>query len=132
MKVTEVRVSPSKGGGKIRAFASIVIDDCFIVNDVRVVEGREGQLFVTMPARKTRNGQMRDIAHPLNSETREAIEQRVLGEYDQAVKNRVIPDVQRSSARKRDKQSTLDRLATKLFSEEFWVLEPSQGDNDKE
>jgi stage V sporulation protein G len=132
MKVTEVRVSPSKGGGKIRAFASIVIDDCFIVNDVRVVEGREGQLFVTMPARKTRNGQMRDIAHPLNSDTREAIEQRVLSEFDQAVKNRVIPDQQRNSARKRDKQSPMDRLASRLFSEEFWVVEPGQGDNEKD
>ena len=53
-KVTEVRISPAKGG-KIRAFASIVIDDCFIVNDLRVMEGREGQLFVTMPARKVRS-----------------------------------------------------------------------------
>jgi stage V sporulation protein G len=70
MKVTEVRINPAKGG-KVRAFASVVFDDCFIVNDLRVIEGREGQVFVTMPARKTRNGQMRDIAHPLNSETRE-------------------------------------------------------------
>ena len=64
MKVTEVRINPAKGG-KVRAFASIVIDDCFIVNDLRVMEGREGQFFVTMPARKARNGQLRDIAHPL-------------------------------------------------------------------
>lgn len=63
MEVTEVRISPAKGG-KIRAFASIVVDDCFIVNDLRVIEGRENQFFVTMPARKARNGQMRDIAHP--------------------------------------------------------------------
>ena len=62
MNVTEVRISPAKGG-KVKAFASIVIDDCFIVNDLRVMEGREGQVFVTMPARKSRNGQMRDIAH---------------------------------------------------------------------
>jgi stage V sporulation protein G len=73
MKVTEVRISPAKGG-KVRAFASVVFDDSFIVNDLRVIEGREGQVFVTMPARKTRNGQMRDIAHPLNSEIREQIE----------------------------------------------------------
>ncbi len=56
MEVTEVRINPAKGG-KVRAFASIVIDDCFIVNDLRVMEGREGQLFVTMPARKTRKPQ---------------------------------------------------------------------------
>ena len=91
MKVTEVRISPAKGG-KVRAFASVVFDDCFIVNDLRVIEGREGQVFVTMPARKTRNGQLRDIAHPLNSETREQIEQRVLEEYGTALENRIIAD----------------------------------------
>ncbi|MBD3853546.1 MAG: septation protein SpoVG family protein, partial [Acidobacteria bacterium] len=83
MKVTEVRISPAKGG-KVRAFASVVFDDCFIVNDLRVVEGSEGQVFVTMPGRKARNGQMRDIAHPLNSETRVHVEQRVLEEYELA------------------------------------------------
>jgi len=132
MNVTEVRISPSKGGGKIRAFASIVIDDCFIVNDLRVVEGREGQLFVTMPARKTRNGQMRDIAHPLNGETRQEIEQRVLTEFEQAVKNLVVPDSLASAARRRGQQSVFDRLAAKLFSEDFWVTEPNHQEEDKE
>lgn len=131
MKVTEVRLSPTKGG-KIRAFASIVIDDCFIVNDLRIVEGREGQLFVTMPARKTRNGQMRDIAHPLNSDTREQIEKRVLGEYEEAVKNFAVPNPAHSSARKRERQPVLDRLATKLFSEDFWAPAPTDEEDQKE
>ncbi len=91
MEVTEVRISPAKGG-KVRAFASVVFDDCFIVNDLRVIEGREGQVFVTMPARKTRNGQMRDIAHPLDSATREMIETKVLEEFATAVDNRAVPD----------------------------------------
>jgi len=131
MKVTEVRLSPTKGG-KIRAFASIVIDDCFIVNDLRIVEGREGQLFVTMPARKTRNGQMRDIAHPLNGDTREEIEKRVLGEYEEAVRNLSVPSPVHSAARKRDQPSALDRLASKLFSEEFWVTAPNHEEDEKE
>ncbi len=131
MKVTEVRLSPTKGG-KIRAFASIVIDDCFIVNDLRIVEGREGQLFVTMPARKTRNGQMRDIAHPLNGDTREQIEQRVLSEYEEAVKNLAVPDPVQSAARKRDRLPVLDRLAMKLFSEDFWAPTPSGEEDEKE
>ena len=130
MNVTEVRLSPTKGG-KIRAFASIVIDDCFIINDLRVVEGREGQLFVTMPARKTRNGQMRDIAHPLNGDTREQIEKRVLDEYEEAVKTFVVPDSVHSAARKRDQLSVLDRLAIKLFSEEFWAPTPIQEEDEK-
>jgi stage V sporulation protein G len=131
MNVTEVRLSPTKGG-KIRAFASIVIDDCFIVNDLRIVEGREGQLFVTMPARKTRNGQMRDIAHPLNGDTREQIERRILGEYEEAVKNFVVPDPVQSAARKRDRLPVLDRLAMKLFSEDFWAPEPRREEDEKE
>ena len=131
MKVTEVRLSPTKGG-KIRAFASIVIDDCFIVNDLRIVEGREGQLFVTMPARKTRNGQMRDIAHPLNADTREEIEGRILEEYEEAVRNASVPDPGHSTARRREQPSVLDRLATKLFSEEFWVTQPSHEEDEKE
>ncbi len=121
MKVTEVRISPAKGG-KVRAFASIVFDDSFIVNDLRVVEGREGQVFVTMPARKTRNGQMRDIAHPLNSEIREQIEQRVLEEYDSALQNRMIADRGQRGAEDTEKStSVLDRLSTRLFNEEFWT-----------
>ena len=118
MNITEVRISPSKGG-KVRAFASVVFDDCFIVNDLRVMEGREGQLFVTMPARKVRNGQMRDIAHPLNAGTRQEIEDRVLEEYQESLDNLSVP-----SRPKGDKEgSMMDRIAAKLFAEDFWVAE---------
>ena len=122
MEITEVRISPSKGG-KVRAFVSIVLDDCFIVNDLRILEGREGQLFVTMPARKTRNGQMRDTAHPLNMQTRKMIEEQVLSEYDEALKNRAIPAPGKG---KQEKLSTLDRLASRLFTEEFWMQDERQ------
>jgi stage V sporulation protein G len=124
VEITEVRVSPSKGG-KVRAFVSIVIDDCFIVNDLRILEGREGQLFVTMPGRKTRNGQVRDTAHPLNSETRKAIEERVLDEYDEAVANLAVPQTggRRKSGRKKGRGAPLDRLAARLFIEDFWAPE---------
>ena len=123
MEITEVRISPSKGG-KVRAFASFVIDDSFIVNDLRVMEGREGQLFVTMPARKVRNGQMRDIAHPLNSDTRNGIEERVLREYEVAVESRAIPPSKgkgNDAAGKANRPSVLDRLAARLFSEDYWT-----------
>lgn len=121
MEVTEVRISPAKGG-KVRAFASVIFDDCFIVNDLRVIEGRDGQVFVTMPGRKTRNGQMRDIAHPLNSETRQLVEDKVLAEYESALATRVVGERGAQGPGGKDKkQSPLDRLATKLFDEEFWV-----------
>ena len=131
MQVTEVRISPAKGG-KVRAFASVVFDDCFIVNDLRVVEGREGQLFVTMPARKTRNGQMRDIAHPLDSATRELIEQKVLDEFATAVENRAVPDRSSAGAGHEEKQSVIDRLSSRLFNDEFWISDAPTADLPKE
>ena len=131
MNVTEVRISPAKGG-KVRAFASVVFDDCFIVNDLRVIEGREGQVFVTMPARKTRNGQMRDIAHPLNSETREQIEKRVLEEYQTALQSRVVPErAKRGSDDKETSTAVLDRLSARLFNEEFWTSDAPGTDANK-
>ena len=132
MKVTEVRISPAKGG-KVRAFASVVFDDSFIVNDLRVIEGREGQVFVTMPARKTRNGQMRDIAHPLNSDTREQIEQRVLEEYESARQNRMVADRGKQEPEDNEKStSVLDRLSARLFNEEFWASDVPSVDGNKE
>jgi stage V sporulation protein G len=132
MKVTEVRISPAKGG-KVRAFASVVFDDSFIVNDLRVIEGREGQVFVTMPARKTRNGQMRDIAHPLNSDTREQIEQRVLEEYESARENRMVADRGKQGPEDNEKStSVLDRLSARLFNEEFWASDVPSIDGNKE
>ena len=129
MKVTEVRISPAKGG-KIRAFASIVVDDCFIINDLRVIEGREKQLFVTMPARKARNGQMRDIAHPLNRETREAIDERVLEEYESAVRHLSVPIPDKKEDRDSGGPKVMDRLSAKLFSEDYWTADMNRRDLD--
>ena len=131
MKITEVRISPTKGG-KVRAFASIVIDDSFIVNDLRVMEGREGQLYVTMPARKARNGQMRDIAHPLNSETRKIVEDRVLEEYEAAVDNLIVPGRGSGKDGGKGRKSPLDWLAAKLFSEEYWTVDVTRPDTTEE
>lgn len=127
-----MRISPAKGG-KIRAFASIVVDDCFIINDLRVIEGRENQFFVTMPARKARNGQMRDIAHPLNKETREAIEERVIAEYVNAVRDLAVPSPEsEKKERGSRKPSVLDRLSAKLFSEDFWTVDVDRRNLDTE
>ncbi|MCU0305651.1 MAG: SpoVG family protein [Thermoanaerobaculales bacterium] len=131
MQVTEVRISPAKGG-KIRAFASIVIDDCFIINDLRVVEGRERQLFVTMPGRKGRNGQMRDIAHPLNSATREVIEQRVLDEYQTAVRHLAVPDPEAEKKSRDGQPGFMDRLSARLFNEDYWSSEANRRDLEPE
>jgi stage V sporulation protein G len=83
MKITEVRVY-LVNEDKLRAYVTIVIDDCFVVRDLKVIEGTEGP-FVAMPSKKRKDGEYRDIAHPLNQETREALESQVLAAYRDAV-----------------------------------------------
>lgn len=79
MEITDVRVFPI-ADEKLRAFVSIVLDGCFMVNDIKVIQGKDG-LFISMPSRKKRNGEFKDVAHPLNQETRRLFEERILGEY---------------------------------------------------
>ena len=80
MEITEIKVFPVDEE-KLKAFVSIVFDRCFMVNDITVIQGREG-LFISMPSRRKRNGRFKDVAHPLNNETRRMIEDRVLAEYE--------------------------------------------------
>jgi stage V sporulation protein G len=80
MEVTEVRVFPVDEE-KLRAYVTITIDNCFVVRDLKVIKGNNG-LFVAMPSKKRKDGTFRDTAHPLNNETREMIESKVLAEYE--------------------------------------------------
>jgi len=85
LEVTEVRVRPfSKEDEKLKAFATITLNDCFIVSDLKIIKGKKG-LFVAMPSRKMSDGTFRDIAHPLNNDTRGMIERRVLAAYEEAL-----------------------------------------------
>jgi stage V sporulation protein G len=83
MEITEVKVFPIQEE-KLKAFVSIVFDHCFMVNDIKIIQGREG-LFISMPSRKKKNGEFKDVAHPLNNETRRMIETQILAEYDRVV-----------------------------------------------
>jgi len=83
MKITEVKVYAAKDGGRLKAYATIVFDNVFIVRDLKVIEGQNGY-FVSMPSRRRKDGTFRDIVHPLNSETRKAIEDSVIAEYQRA------------------------------------------------
>ncbi len=80
MKVTDVRIRRLTQEGKMRAIVSITLNDQFVVHDVRVIEGNNG-LFVAMPSKRTPNGEFRDIAHPINSEARQEIQDSVLEVY---------------------------------------------------
>lgn len=86
MRITEVKVFPVSEE-KLKAFVSIVVDDCFMINDIKVICGKDG-LFVSMPSRKKKNGDFKDVAHPLNNETRQMIEEQVLGEYERVLLER--------------------------------------------
>ncbi len=86
MEITEVKVFPVKDNDKLKAYASIVFDDCFVVRDLRIISGTTG-LFVAMPSRKRKDGTFRDTAHPLNMETRDKIEKTILEMYEQKVAN---------------------------------------------
>src|SRR5215210_5484011 len=86
MEITEVKVFPIQEE-KLKAFVSIVFDQCFMVNDIKIIQGREG-LFISMPSRKKKNGEFKDVAHPLNNETRRMIEDKVLKEYHRVLVER--------------------------------------------
>jgi len=86
MEITEVKVFPIQEE-KLKAFVSIVFDQCFMVNDIKIIQGRDG-LFISMPSRKKKNGEFKDVAHPLNNETRRMIEDKVLGEYERILNER--------------------------------------------
>jgi stage V sporulation protein G len=79
VEITQVRVFPVNED-KLKAFASIIIDDCFVVSDIKIIQGASG-LFISMPSKKRKNGMFRDIAHPLNSETRKLIEDQIIDKY---------------------------------------------------
>ena len=82
MNITQVKVFPVEEE-KLKAYVSIVFDACFLVSDLKVIQGPNG-LFISMPSKRKKNGEFKDVAHPLNRETREMIEKRILEEYEKA------------------------------------------------
>ena len=84
MQVTDVRVRKVTKEGKMRAIVSITLDDEFVIHDIKVIEGDKG-LFIAMPSKKATDGEYRDIAHPINSGTRERIQSIILDKYEQAL-----------------------------------------------
>ena len=80
MEITEVKVYPANEG-KLKAYATMVFDNCFIVRDMKIIKSDKG-LFVSMPSRRKKDGSFKDIVHPLNADTRKMIEERVILEYN--------------------------------------------------
>lgn len=88
MQITDVRVRKIAKGGKMKAVVSITLDDVFVVHDIKVIEGDKG-LFIAMPSKKATDGEYRDIAHPINSDTRESIQRLILERYESALEEPV-------------------------------------------
>lgn len=83
MNITDVRIRKVAKEGKMKAVVSITIDNEFVVHDIKVIEGEKG-LFIAMPSRKATDGEYRDIAHPINSSTRQRIQDMILEAYENA------------------------------------------------
>ena len=84
MQITDVRVRKVTKEGKMKAVVSITIDNEFVVHDIKVIQGDKG-LFIAMPSRKAADGEYRDIAHPINTETRERLQRMILEKYQESL-----------------------------------------------
>ena len=77
MQITELRIRKVEGEGKLRAYVTVTFDDCFVVHNVKIIEGKNG-LFIAMPSRKTANGEYKDVAHPISPDFRNSLQAAVL------------------------------------------------------
>ena len=84
MTITDVRIRKIATEGKMKAIVSVTFDNGFVVHDIKVIEGQNG-LFIAMPSRKTPDGEFKDIAHPINTDTREKIQNSILKAYEEAM-----------------------------------------------
>ena len=83
MEVTDIRIRKVAAEGKLKAYVTITFDDCFVVHNVKIIEGKTG-LFIAMPSRKIGNGEFKDVVHPISSEFRNKLASQVLDAYEKA------------------------------------------------
>ncbi len=81
MEITDIRVRRVGAEGKLKAYVTVTFDDCFVIHNVKVIEGKNGA-FIAMPSRKTKTGEYKDVAHPINSDFRTLLQNRILEEYE--------------------------------------------------
>ena len=96
MQITDVRIRKVAKEGKMKAVVSITIDNEFVVHDIKVIEGEKG-LFIAMPSRKMGEGDFRDIAHPLTSETRNKIKEAIFAEYEKVLQSGAFADTDKNA-----------------------------------
>ena len=86
MDITDIRIRKVEAEGKLRAYVTVTFDDCFVIHNVKIIEGKNGR-FIAMPSRKTKTGEYKDVAHPINSDFRQSLQDRILEAYTKEVEN---------------------------------------------
>lgn len=81
MKITDIRIRRVGADGKLKAYVTVTFDDCFVVHNIKVIEGKNGA-FIAMPSRKTKTGEYKDVAHPINSDFRSKLQSDILSAYE--------------------------------------------------
>jgi len=81
MNITDIRIRKVVGEGKLKAYVTVTFDECFVVHNVKIIEGKTG-VFIAMPSRKTKTGEYKDVAHPIHPEFRGEMQQLILEKYD--------------------------------------------------
>ena len=81
MQITELRLRKVENEGKLKAYVTVTFDNCFVVHNVKIIEGKNG-LFIAMPSRKTANGEYKDVAHPISPDFRNELQEKILAEYN--------------------------------------------------
>jgi len=84
MEITDIRIRKINAEGRMKAVVSVTFDNAFVVHDIKVIEGQD-KLFIAMPSRKTPDGEFKDIAHPINAETREKLQSAILDKYESTI-----------------------------------------------
>jgi len=91
MQITDIKVRKINAEGRMKAVVSVTFDDAFVVHDIKVIEGQE-RLFIAMPSRKTPDGEFKDIAHPINAEMRELLQNMILAKYEESLSEYSVED----------------------------------------
>ncbi|MEA1911119.1 MAG: septation regulator SpoVG [Spirochaetota bacterium] len=81
MNITDIRIRRVGADGKLKAYVTVTFDDCFVVHNIKVIEGKNGA-FIAMPSRKTKTGEYKDVAHPINSDFRSILQTDILSAYE--------------------------------------------------
>lgn len=83
MEITDIKIRKATAEGKLKAYVNVTFDDCFVVHNLKIIDGKEGA-FIAMPSRKTQTGEYRDVAHPISPEFRAKLQEKILEAYDKA------------------------------------------------